>query len=243
MLPITTAASGVLPVDAVVSALAGALRGLRERRGLTLRQLAARAGYSASALSMAETGRRPATWALTEAFVQACGEDPARWRDLWSTDQAGHPVGEPDRETPPAPALPPQPLADGADPDRSGCGHDKVTAHARKVVWTEHLPPGYSNVHLGVVQLRYSPRRNAVWGRFAGTSALDHVAGRGRVDIEIAAHRTCDGARTAFRCGYCFDVHWSDILLVRESPVYARAVLYLDGTEIASGETDRLGPA
>ncbi|MEV4755300.1 helix-turn-helix domain-containing protein [Micromonospora sp. NPDC049559] len=218
-------------------ALAVALRELRQRRGMTLRQLAARSGYSASALSTAETGRRPASWALTEAFVQACGEDPRRWRDLWAPAPIDH-------EATPAPALPPEPLADGADPDRSGCGYDKVTVHARKLVWTDHLPEGFSNVHLGAVQLRYSPARGAVWGRFVGTAALDHVAGGGRVDVEIGVHRVDDDARTVFRCGYCFDVHWSDILLVKGSAVYARAVLILDGRRIAESETDwlRLSP-
>src|SRR5579859_7871499 len=65
--------------------LAQALRQLRDERGMTLRQVAARSGYSAAALSMAESGRRLPSWEALTAFVESCGADPAQWRPLWQS--------------------------------------------------------------------------------------------------------------------------------------------------------------
>ncbi|GAA0487699.1 hypothetical protein Ade02nite_11870 [Paractinoplanes deccanensis] len=67
------------------------LRGARERAGLTLRQLAAAAGYARSTLSLAESGSRLPGWAVTEAYVRACGQrDLSRWRGWWeAADEAG----------------------------------------------------------------------------------------------------------------------------------------------------------
>jgi transcriptional regulator with XRE-family HTH domain len=63
--------------------LAKRLRALRDHSGLTLRQLAARTGYSQGTLSAAEAGRRVPSWEVTAAFAQACGQDADRWRQLW----------------------------------------------------------------------------------------------------------------------------------------------------------------
>src|SRR5450756_3197676 len=63
--------------------LAQRLRDLRDARGLTLRQLAAKSGYSSGARSRAEAGRTVPSGELVTAFVQACGEDPLRWRHAW----------------------------------------------------------------------------------------------------------------------------------------------------------------
>ncbi|MET8863743.1 helix-turn-helix transcriptional regulator [Nonomuraea sp. NPDC004580] len=59
------------------------LRELRAGRGFTIRRLADKAGYAPSTLSKAESGDQPPSWEVTEAFVQACGEDPAGWRSDW----------------------------------------------------------------------------------------------------------------------------------------------------------------
>ncbi|HKS99055.1 MAG TPA: helix-turn-helix transcriptional regulator, partial [Rugosimonospora sp.] len=63
--------------------LARRLRGMRDDRGLTLREVAHKSGYSQASLSTAESGRRLPSWDLVQAFVQSCGEDPALWRQLW----------------------------------------------------------------------------------------------------------------------------------------------------------------
>jgi transcriptional regulator with XRE-family HTH domain len=68
--------------------LARRLRAQRDEQDMTLRQLAAKSGYSQASLSGAESGKRVPTWELTAAFVQSCGCDPAAWRQLWETAAA-----------------------------------------------------------------------------------------------------------------------------------------------------------
>lgn len=108
--------------------LALRLRALRDESRLTLRQLAAKSGFSPSALSLAESGRAVPSWDLVAAFVQSCGQDPARWRQLWEVaqehsaqsliepdaiaDQDEPVTPQPARST--RPAAPPQP-ADAED--------------------------------------------------------------------------------------------------------------------------------
>lgn len=94
--------------------LALRLRALRDESGLTLRQLAAKSGFSPSALSLAESGRAVPSWDVVAAFVQACGEDPARWRQLWEIAQehGARPVADPDAATDRDTAAAPQPGGD-----------------------------------------------------------------------------------------------------------------------------------
>jgi tetratricopeptide (TPR) repeat protein/transcriptional regulator with XRE-family HTH domain len=78
-----------LPGRSPYAPLAAQLRELRGSAGLTLRALAARSGYSPSALAVAEGGRRLPSWAITEAFVEACGEKSSQWRHLWQATARG----------------------------------------------------------------------------------------------------------------------------------------------------------
>ncbi|WP_211240744.1 helix-turn-helix domain-containing protein [Hamadaea tsunoensis] len=212
---------------------AGELRRLRDRAGLTLRQVAARAGYSAATLSNAETGRR-VTWPVAEAFIQACGEAPVEWRSHWAATRAA------EVSITPLPALGYEPAVDGADPVRAGCDPDKVTVSSRQLLWTDHVWGGYRHVHFGVVQLRYSPRRHAAWARFIGSDAFDHIAGQRPLDLSVEIHRPTDDASRPFRSRYCLDWHWSDILLTHGATVYARASVYRDDDVLSTGDTEHL---
>lgn len=73
------------PIELVgpIAELALDLRELRKREGLTVRELAERANYSASVIAEASGGRTLPTWAVTEAYVRACGQEPHRWRARW----------------------------------------------------------------------------------------------------------------------------------------------------------------
>jgi hypothetical protein len=67
-----------------LSAFAGDLRALRAEAGqIPYRVLAKRAGYSASTLSMAASGRSMPSLDVTLAYVQACGGDPEVWKSRW----------------------------------------------------------------------------------------------------------------------------------------------------------------
>lgn len=92
--------------------LAQRLRDLRDTHGLTLRQLAAKSGYSSGALSQAESGRSVPSWELVAAFVQTCGEDPVQWRHLWELARpaAAAPLQGTPAQGPPAVMSPTPPL-------------------------------------------------------------------------------------------------------------------------------------
>jgi WD40 repeat protein len=83
---------------------AGELRELRQRAGSpTYRVMAARAGYSAPALSQAAAGERLPSLAVTLAYVAACGGAADEWEARWrraARDSAAQPV-EDGAEDPP----------------------------------------------------------------------------------------------------------------------------------------------
>jgi hypothetical protein len=62
------------------------------------------------------------------------------------------------------------PIADGSDPNRAGCGPDAVTLAKANV----HFPTDQLS---GELDLRYSPRCHAAWGRFEPASGWDPGAG------------------------------------------------------------------
>jgi WD40 repeat protein len=75
--------------DDVVVKFAGDLRLLREKAGTPpYRDLGMRAHYSAAALSVAASGRKLPSLAVTLAYVAACGGDTAEWEARWRTTAA-----------------------------------------------------------------------------------------------------------------------------------------------------------
>jgi Helix-turn-helix domain len=72
------------PLDGPLAAFAHDLRALREKAGhLPYRALARRAGFSASTLSVAASGKVLPSLDVTLAYVQACGGDAKPWRERW----------------------------------------------------------------------------------------------------------------------------------------------------------------
>ena len=75
---------------------AAGLRELRERAGSPpFRQMARRAHYSASTLSVACSGNTLPSLGVTLAFVQACDGSPQEWRQRWSSTAAAMAATEP----------------------------------------------------------------------------------------------------------------------------------------------------
>ncbi|GLY79575.1 serine/threonine-protein kinase [Actinoallomurus iriomotensis] len=62
----------------------------------TYRELARRAHYSSSVLSVAASGQRLPTWEVTSAFVTACEGDLDEWRERWSSLRAELRAAHPD---------------------------------------------------------------------------------------------------------------------------------------------------
>jgi hypothetical protein len=197
------------------------------------RAMALKTHYSRTTLAQAAGGRSLPSLPVTMAFVRACNGDVARWERRWCLLHASTTpavvAGTPRISS----AWPEQLVADGAEPEAAGCGHDAVTACARKVALHErrHI--------IGQVELRYCPRAHATWGRFEGFSGLDHLAThRHETDIDIEVFREDDGAQMSFRDRYMFDYHWSDLLKTGGERFRACATVYFDGVNVASAKTD-----
>ncbi|MFD0686042.1 nSTAND1 domain-containing NTPase [Actinomadura fibrosa] len=74
------------PIDyrnGAVAEFAERLRQLRERKGLTVAQLAQQAHIATGSVSKAASGRVLPSWEVAQAYLAACGEDPRAWRAQW----------------------------------------------------------------------------------------------------------------------------------------------------------------
>jgi hypothetical protein len=135
-----------------------------------------------------------------------------------------------------APVGAPQEVRDGADPDAAGCHDDAITVYARKIGLVS------SQAILGQVELRYSARRHAAWGRFLGYGPLHHLTRRHSLEIRVSVTRDPDGASQTYRDVYWFDYHWCDLLVTTSrdgSPrlFTAMASVYFDGDEVGVAST------
>ncbi|MCO5967422.1 serine/threonine-protein kinase [Actinoallomurus soli] len=110
--------------DGPLKEFAVALRELRTNApgAPTYRELARRAHYSASVLSVAAAGRRLPTLNVTLAFVTACGGDADEWRERWSGLHAALQAEHPELITADdaAPQAGPPEVADDAARDPGG---------------------------------------------------------------------------------------------------------------------------
>lgn len=220
--------------DDLVGSFAADLRGLMVAAGVpSYRELARRVHFSHTVIAAAAGGKALPSIEVTLAFVRACDGDAAAWDERWHAVRAELDALAFD----PAAAAPPWPqqeVADGADPEQAGCSADATTVHARKVALAD------SRRIIGQVELRYSRRRRAAWGRFAGFPGLDHLARERDVVIVVGIRREPDDGRDEFVMEYCFDDHYSSLLVTRRTPVHAYVRVLVDGEQVAYGETDRL---
>lgn len=90
--------------DPRIAAVAKALRGLRSRAGLSLRELGAKCNYSPATLSIAASGKSLPSWEVVEAYVKGCGgkeDELTRIRNVWNQanadPRAGHQKPAPSR--------------------------------------------------------------------------------------------------------------------------------------------------
>jgi transcriptional regulator with XRE-family HTH domain len=204
------------------------LKRLRVSAGITSQRLLARRAFlSHTTISAAELGKDVPSLAVTLAIVKACGGDQKEWEQRWklvyaaSKEQAGSP-------------WPAQEVADGNDPMDSGCHLDAVTVRVARVsLATErHI--------IGRIELRYSPRKHAAWGRFHGEKGLDWLAAhRHRVDLTVGVGREADDRRLGYQTEYVADNHWGDLLITGSGAFFAWTAVRFDGTEVAYCETDR----
>lgn len=240
-----------------------ALRQARKAAGLGLREMARRLNYgSHSTLSEYENGARMPSEQVVEGYERLLclqagslatvleAANLERHGDPWIRRRVHLPVRFIDQTTPPAtnwPAVasralgespwPRQPVADGSDPDAAGCSVDAVTLHARRIAYTKR------RIIIGHVELRYSARGGAMWGRFQGYGFLDHLAEqRDDVQIVIEILRHSDGVSISTKEQYCFDHLWSDLLVSDWGRFQATATVQLGREAVGVGATDCLAP-
>lgn len=95
------------PEAGPVQAFAAELRRVREAAGNPkYLQMARATGRSRTALSEAAGGDHLASWETVEAYLTACGQDPAPWQSRWEATRAQVRPERP-RATEPQPAAPP----------------------------------------------------------------------------------------------------------------------------------------
>lgn len=238
-----------------------ALRHARQAAGLSLREMARRLNYgSHSTLSEYENGARMPSELVVEGYerllylktgslVRLLEEaNLQRHGDPWVRRRVHLPVRFPDQTVPATgnPTLagpevlgespwPRQPVADGSDPDAAGCSIDAVTLHSRRIAYTKR------RIIIGRVELRYSAKAGAMWGRFEGYGFLNHLAEqRDDVQIVIEIQRHSDGVSICTKEQYCFDHLWSDLLVADRGTFQATATVQLGNEAVGTGETDCL---
>ncbi|MCD9876926.1 nSTAND1 domain-containing NTPase [Streptomyces guryensis] len=81
-----------LPVDPAAGPVQRLAHDLRELRrsagGVSYRTMAKKAGFSTTTLAKAASGERLPSLAVLQAYVQACGDDPAPWEARWAEAEA-----------------------------------------------------------------------------------------------------------------------------------------------------------
>lgn len=203
---------------------------LRVAAGITSqRALARRAHYSHTIISDAEKGRDLPSLPVTMAIVTACEGDADEWSQRWrDTYAALHELAAI------ASPWPKQDVLDGNDPMDAGCHADAVTVRAAKVSLDERRQI------IGLLELRYSRRTHAAWGRFRGEQGLDMLAmHRLAVDLTVGVARELGDCRLGYSTDYRFDNHWSDLLLTGRGALFAWVTVRFDGAKVAYCETAR----
>jgi Helix-turn-helix domain len=227
------------PSEGPVQQFAADLRRLREEAGNpTYRNLADLTFFSKSTLSAAASGNRMPSWEVTAAYVAACGGDVEQWRSSYEitrnklglAEKAGsmQPASWPLKPVPckcqPAtrcaagPAVPVrfdgpfEPIADNADPKRTGCASDPDVATLDSV----EINTAAGNF-LGIAELRYSPRFHAAWGRFTPSERMDYMKD---ASITITARRPATHTTgTPYTITYDGQAAFGNILISRQGCV------------------------
>lgn len=114
--------------------------------------------------------------------------------------------------------LPAQPVTDGVDPKRSGCGQDGVSLDSVPLIFP-------ADRLAGTVELRYSPRCRVAWTRF-----VPAPTGRGAGDtVTVAIARPSDSVEIPFTITYGDEAVWSDVLRTSVGCVQAKAWVVSNG--------------
>jgi hypothetical protein len=134
---------------------------------------------------------------------------------VWSGDEPTGPVAEPSPSTSQARYVGgSEPLADNADPKKTGCGDDPAKVTTLDTVEVNTL----NNNLLGVAQIRHAAGCRASWGRFEPSDRMTYLPGP--FTVTITAHRPATGTvGTPFTAEFDGQPVFGNILLVDDGCV------------------------
>ncbi|GEM_PF-1559957 len=171
------------PAEGAVQEFAIELRELRERAGNpTFRELAKRAHYSATTLSVACAGTVLPSLEVTLALVDACGGQAEYWRQRWYRAAAEATAGPADRKQPQASCWPGR--ADGNR--KSGTAGSVATAwtsRGRLIVAGLIAAASITGVALGAVLNPFSPQLRSADHTSAGLTSPAPYIGVSPCDV------------------------------------------------------------
>jgi hypothetical protein len=123
-------------------------------------------------------------------------------------------AGAPTQPTQPQPGNA-DPIADGSDPGRAGCGPDAVTmAHTRVHFPTDQLS--------GEIELRYSPHCHAAWGRFEPANGWNPGPG---TMVTVWTIRPADQATQTYSVEFGGEVIIGNILMTAHGCIAAETTM------------------
>ncbi|AEV84875.1 putative WD repeat-containing protein [Actinoplanes sp. SE50] len=155
------------PSSGPAAAFALQLRELRVAAGSPkYLQMARRTGRSGTALAEAAGGDHIPQWETVEAYVRACGGDPAEWADRW--EQARDAASRKAHGAPPA-SVAPDPAVGPEDAARDGWSHrrDGVLTGRPMLLAVAAV----ALVLLGMI----TPRPGALFGRHPDTAGVGQI--------------------------------------------------------------------
>ncbi len=112
------------------------------------------------------------------------------------------------------------PVADGSDPNRAGCGPDAVTMAVVRV----HFPAGQLS---GELDLRYSPRCRAAWGRFEPANGWKPGSG---TMVTVWTVRPADQATQSYSVEFGGEAIIGNLLMTARGCVLAEVTMVRSST-------------
>jgi hypothetical protein len=119
-------------------------------------------------------------------------------------------------------------VPDSADPQRTGCGSDAITLDLQQV----SSPP---DTTLGTLEMRYSARCAAGWGRF--TPNVGKMDPLGPAIVTVEATRQVDGATAPWSAPYVGVQMFGNLLHTGPGCVLVRVYITFGRQQTASAAT------
>ncbi|MFG3208081.1 helix-turn-helix domain-containing protein [Streptomyces sp. NPDC048192] len=183
------------------------MRSCRTAKGISYRDMAKLANYSASALSQAASGKELPSWELTRAYIRACDQGEAQWRALWEETRSllSRPARAPSAD---APLVPPPSAVSHPEIRRAESPDTLVAVKPPPAPGSSLLSPRERDLTAALNALRVRAGQPSLRELEVRTDQMTHYlvsrstmsrvfSGRSvpRLDVVIALARACDASR------------------------------------------------